>query len=438
MTQQSSFKKKIRARMAKTGERYAAARLALLKQLPAASAASGLPVLAGYDATPGVHADTARLTSALAHAGVIDPATGKAFTETKLFGLTGGIGFMYFLFEYKGYPPMLTFNCRTWTTPWPVIGKALEHAGIAHDLHETGGAAGAAKKLEQALGEGKAAHVTADFASLPWSGMPAMWRGQMGRQLNVVGRDDDGWVVDTGSLRRLDDKTMRAVRGAVKKEKHRLLTFEGGEASADPVAAVRTALAHTAHTFRNAPFKNFANNFGLAGLAKAGELIGATKGAKSWAKVFDSGPFAFRALYRVFECAMIELTPPAGGRPFYADFLDEAATMDGLGALTEAAQHVRASGAMFEQLADRALEAGGPLMDEAVALTEQIDELRRHGEGDDVGTQVAELLEARTALAEQCTLDEDARAEVYAGLAETFTAIHAHEFALVESLDAVL
>ena len=411
--------------MQKTGERYAAARLALLQKQGPVPAPKGAPTLEGYTALSGVHPDTALLASALMHSGAIDPATGKPFTETKLFGLSGGIGFMYFLFEYAGHPPMLTFNCRTWTTPWPVIGKALDHAGITYELHETGGAAGAAKRLEETLAAGRVAQVTADYASLPWSGMAKEWRGQMGRQMNVVGRTEEGWVVDTGTLHVLDDKTMREVRGAVKKEKNRLLTFAPGTAKTESTQAVHVALKHTAHTFRNAPYKNFASNFGLAGLAKAEELIGGTKGAKTWSKVFDSGPFAFRALQRVFECAMLELTPPAGGRPLYAEFLDE------VGGHEKAARHVRKSGEGFEALADTAIEAGGALMTEALQLTERIDELRRNG----VGDQTPELLAQREALCERCDLDAEARADVFGKLAALFGEIRTHETAFVETLE---
>ena len=437
MTRRSTFKKKIRQRMKKTGERYAAARLALLKKSAVPSVPKGAQLVRGYTATPGVHPDTARLASALEQAGVTDPATGAAFSESKLFGLSGGIGFMYFLFEYKGHPPMVTFNCRTWTTPWPVIGKVLEHAGIGHDLHETGGAKGAAKKLDSILESERAVHATVDFASLPWSGDDPMWRGQMGRQLNIVGRSGDEFVVDVGTLRTLSAADLATARSAVKKEKNRLLAFEGGAASTDPVDAVRAAIAHTAHTFRKAPFKNFAGNFGLKGLEKAAALIGGEKGPKAWRKVFDSGPKAFNALYRTFECSMMELTPPAGGRSFYAEFLEDAARLEGLAGLRKAADAARESAAEFEALSETAIVAGGKPLAEAVELTEQIDELRRTESSHDVGQRIAQLRAERSALAEGLDLDADARASVFEELGNGFARIQRIETRLVEMLEAI-
>ena len=57
MTRQSTFKSKIRARMRKTGERYAAARLALLSQREPTSAPIPIPPLPGYQFAPGVEPD---------------------------------------------------------------------------------------------------------------------------------------------------------------------------------------------------------------------------------------------------------------------------------------------------------------------------------------------------------------------------------------------
>ena len=91
MTKQSSFKKQIRARMKKTGERYAAARLALLSDGRPKAPRSGPRPVTGYGFRSGAHGDSARLCSALAQAGVVDPATGEAFTERMVVYLGGPV-----------------------------------------------------------------------------------------------------------------------------------------------------------------------------------------------------------------------------------------------------------------------------------------------------------------------------------------------------------
>lgn len=435
MTRQSTFKHKIRERMQKTGERYAAARTALLAGASTAPFPEGAEIVAGYQRRPGVHRDTALLATAMAQA-VVDPATRQPFTETKVYGLTGGIGFMYFLFEYRGFPPLMSFICRSWSMPGLLVEKALLHSGAGHALSETTSAKVAAKALDDALAAGRAAHLTVDAASLPWTGADKLWVGQMPMQLNVIGRKGDDYVVDAGGVSIVAPSVLAAARAAVKKEKHRLVTFAPGTAATAPGEAVRQAVAHTVRTFRESPFKGFQGNFGLKGLAKAAKLMADAKDPKGWAKVFGSGPLAFRALYRTFECAMIELTAPAGGRAFEADFLDDAAKLPGLKGLGEAAKLARQSGERFEALADDAVAAGGEAMARAVELTETIDELRRGG--GDVGEQVQALRRERDALGDGLQLDAAARQQAFAQLGAHMAEIAAIETRMVEALERAL
>ncbi len=435
MTRQATFKQKIRARMQKTGERYAAARSVLLANAVPAPFPKGATIVPGYQLLPGVQRESARLAAALRQAGVVDPATGAPFTETKVHGLMGGIGFMYFLFEYRGFPPLMSFVCRSWSMPGPLLERALAHAGILHELSATGSSNVAAKALDDALAAGKAAHVTVDAASLPWVGADQTWVGQMPMQLNVIGTLGADYVVDVGNARVLPRDVLTAARAAAKKEKHRLVTFSPGAAGNAPAEAARRAIEHTARSFRESPFKGFAGNFGLQGLRKAANLMRDSKDPKSWSRVFHDGPLAYRALYRTFECAMIELTAPAGGRAFYADFLDDAAKNDGLSGLAEVAALARQSGERFEHLAEHAVAAGGEVMTRAIELTEQIDELRRSG--GDVGEQVRAMRQQRDALGDELQIDDATRVAAFVQLGEDFAAIAAIEQRLVEVLERV-
>src|SRR5690606_12929199 len=83
MTRQASFKQKVRARMEKTGERYAAARQALLRQPRGGSSRTSWTTVPDYEFARGLEPDHALLASALAQAGVVDPASGEPFSETR-------------------------------------------------------------------------------------------------------------------------------------------------------------------------------------------------------------------------------------------------------------------------------------------------------------------------------------------------------------------
>ena len=420
--------------MQKSGERYAAARHALLRQRDATP--TRLPTVPGYAFARGLEDDHARLASALAQAGVVDPATGAPFTETRLFGLSGGIGFMAFLFRYEGHAPMLTFVCRSWSMPGPVVARALEHAGIAHARSETGSAKAASAFVEETLARGVAALVSLDWASLPWSGVPDVWVGGMPRQANVVGRDGDAYVLDVGAPVRLSPSDLARVRAAPKKEKHRAYRFEAGPAAADPVAATRAAVRSTAKAMVEAPYASFASSFGLAALEKQARLGVDTEDKRGWPQVFASGPLACRALLRTWEGLTLELTAPAGGRQLYADFFAESARLPGLGVLGEASALAQESAALFARLTDD-LVAAAPEVAAAVTISEQIDELRRSGAGGVEGAQVAALHAQREAVVQRCDLDAEARMAAFARVGEAFAAIHEVEARLQGALAAV-
>ncbi|MCP4504418.1 MAG: BtrH N-terminal domain-containing protein [Deltaproteobacteria bacterium] len=441
MTHPSSFKKKVRARMRKTGERYAAARLALLSA--SSSKPSSSSELAGYTFTPGVHSYSARLQAVLAQNGVLDPATGISFDERKLFALGGGIGFMYFLFEYQGHAPMMTFVCQAWSLPWPLVERALTFAGIQAYLSETGSTKKAQAALDVAMENGKAAYLVLDAASLPWTGADPVWRGQMPHPVNVLRKEGMRYLIDDGAAYWLEESELAAARAAVKKQKHRLLTFEKGRAASDPALAMKQAIAFTARNYVESPVKGFAGNFGLKGLEKMAALMSGTKDKKSWSRVFSSGEnissgeLAFKALLRTWECATLDFTAPAGGRPYYAAFLEEAASLTALDSLNESAATCHESGLLFEQLADSALALGGEVLEKAKEFTLDIDEVRLAG-SDDAGEQVRALKGERDALAADLDLDENARSSAFAELGALVTRIAQVETRLANSLSAAI
>jgi len=392
-----------------------------------------------YRFEPGCTGDLARLTNALRHAGVRDPMTGRAFTEARVFGLSGGIGFMYFLFEYAGHAPLLSFTCRHFSLPAPLVERVVAHAGIAAETHTTGSARQAAAALDAILQAGGAAHCTVDAAALPWRGQDPAWLGHWPTQINVIGFADkskpagNAYLIDDGAPFVLTREALARARAAVRKERHRLFAFTGGTATADPVDATRRAIADTAHGYRVAPFKGFAGNFGLRGLAKMARLMDDARDPKSWPRVFDTAPLAFRALLRTWECATLELTPPGGGRHLYARFLDDAAALPGLGALRQAAGLARASGAAFDALAARAVELGGAPMRDALALTRRMAAARDAG----AGVQVAALRRRRDALAARFDADAGARREIFKMLGAEADHMLRAETALADALDRV-
>jgi hypothetical protein len=109
MTEQKSFKRLVRARMERTGESYTTARRQVLKD--------------------------ARPTGQMHDSWLLREILDDEWSEAMLAGLAGGIGFMYFVFEYRGHTPTMTIVARH--HPAPFIPTALQHANIAHDVTTT-------------------------------------------------------------------------------------------------------------------------------------------------------------------------------------------------------------------------------------------------------------------------------------------------------------
>lgn len=424
MTRRSTFKKKIRARMARTGERYAAARMALLSAEVGPAPGGARSLLC----------DLGPLAEALRASGVVDPGTGRPFTEARLFGLSGGPGFMAFVFRYAGVPPMVTLTCRSFSLPGPVVDRALTHAGVTVHRVETGSPARAQRALDAALDAGRVAHVAVDQARLPWMGHAAEWYGQWPRHIDVIGREGEGYRVHDLARWTLSAAELAAARAGVKKVEHRLLTFAGA-AEADPVEATRRALAFYVRNQREAPFPRFANNFGLAGIERTAARLLDRSTRDGWARMFADGPATFGALWRIWACLQVELTPPAGGRLMFAGFLDDAAKLPGLSDLGAAAEQARVCAERVEAVADAAREAGGALMEEAIALTEAIDEARRSGDPA-AAAEVAGWLAERDRLAAGFELDAAGRARLFEALGERMRGWHAAELEAVEALAA--
>ena len=128
MTSHKHLKDAVRARMARTGERYTTAHrhLAGAASPPhrrASSPATRRSAVGGTTTAPCSPTCWRRPASPR-------PTTVAPLDEPMVAGLAGGIGFMYFSFSYAGELPTMTIVPRI--HPRPFLAGALERAGIAH------------------------------------------------------------------------------------------------------------------------------------------------------------------------------------------------------------------------------------------------------------------------------------------------------------------
>ncbi|MEL7209625.1 MAG: BtrH N-terminal domain-containing protein, partial [Actinomycetota bacterium] len=351
MTDQRNFKRLVRDRMARTGERYTTARAHVLAADPASTAnqASGPSGrFRGVIAIGGQQPDLAAARNLCANAGVRGP-DGGPLTEAMAFGLAGGLGFLYGVFSYDDGPTM-TIVARHDSMPDPFCEPLFGRVGAEVDIATTGGAKKAAATLDAVLADERPALCTVGAGALPYLGESEAMAGMAPHVVGVVGLTDDGSVlVDDRAPTPIpvDRPTFDTARAAYTKAKHRLITVSAVDPDHDWAAAMVDAVETAPARFDEPPVPQFAANVGLAGLTKWQRLLTATGDAKGWPKVFAAGRDAAIGLSRLHDCIDHAYTAPAAGRPLYADFLAEAGAVVGgepARRWREAAERFRVSG----------------------------------------------------------------------------------------------
>lgn len=423
MTKQRDFKARIRARMDKTGESYTAARTQLLK------AAGGY--FPDYPGWGGDDIDVAVTQHALQYVGVRHG--GKPLSEAMLLGLGGGIGFAYFTFEYKGHIPTMTVMMRRHTMPGALMAAMLPRAGVEHRVLQTTSARKAEKDLREALQTETAVLCTVGSGALGYDGGSADVAAMSPQQVAVVGIDGERAWLDDRPKEPVEVPMARltTARGVYRKAKHRLIAFDGQLQHHDLPAAVERAIADTVEGFTTAPYKNWAANFGLRGMDKLADALEGRSSKKSWQRLFATDTAQATGRLRLKACLEQEYTSGGGGRPLYADFLDEAATLCDDATLRDVASGFRQTGAMWTALGRAALETTEAGLSNVVQLGRRHRELLKR-RGHRASEELTRLTSERAAALEAVKLPQ--ADDLYAELGPRVREIRAIEAALVEQL----
>jgi hypothetical protein len=219
MTRQKAFKHLVRERMAKTGERYAAARRALDTTGP--SPTPEPKSIDGYRLLGGRHPEIAALRNLLANRGL-------ALTEAQVLGIGGGLGAGYILWQFQRHASAfltLGFTNR-WQYPVERIRTTVGRVGVDVQILETGGARAARSQLDDLLDAGEPVIAFVDPQVLGLWGWPPELEGHGGTQVVVFGQAPDGsYLVDDRGRApfHIDPDTMARARGRIPSYKNRLV-----------------------------------------------------------------------------------------------------------------------------------------------------------------------------------------------------------------------
>ncbi len=439
MTTDKAFKRVVRARMAKTGERYAAARRSLIDaETDTPTAALTIETADGrtrYRLRGGVHPETATLANVLANQGVVSGLTGEPLTEATILGIGGGLGAGYILWEFKGHEaPVLTLGFRNqWQYPWIPgwTGKTLERLGIEADVHQTGGAKGAREALDARLEAGSPVIASVDLQEIGMWGLPDALTGVFGHTLVIAGRESDGayLVDDRGNAPfRITPDVMAAGRGRIGSFKHRIVRLQTteGPIPADRIrAALQAGLVDQVDHLRSG-----SDSFSLPAWRKWARMMTDERNAKAWPRVFADGQGLFRALLGIVEAVDANVSPWGGHlRDLYAASLDEAAVALDRPALTDAADAWRRAADAWDELADAAVPPDLDGADDAVAAAEALRSAVNDGEAGRTRVRAAAdtAWEIRARYADSFPLPADRIDEILGGLGDQLSGIYQAE-----------
>ena len=327
----------------------------------------------------GRHYETGSIHNALALQGVKAPHTGKPYSEALLLGVSGGIAFAYFTFEYKGYLPHVAMLTRNTFSPFTTI---LERLGMAQDVQQTNKAEAAENNLRDTLESGLHPLVWADQFSLPYNDLP-LDKGMWGAiPILAIEADEKSVAVADRSSQPLHVSMadLTKARGRVKEDRFKLMTLDTPQ-TPKLAGAVHKGICQAIKLFTEEPPRGARDNFGFAAYEKLAEMLVNTRNKLGWERYFAPGERMVHALAGsphqpgMYHWVMTWGAGDGAERGVYADFLDEAAQILKKPALNESAGKFRESYQLWLKFADALLPTDVPLLGESKKLIQKKNDL---------------------------------------------------------------
>lgn len=296
----------------------------------------------------GKHCWTTCFKNALAYHGL-------NLSEEMLFGLSGGLGFIYW---YMKLMPAPFVGGRYGKGDEPLI-NTFERISGRVSIFETTSSKKAYEELKTILRQGEPAIVFVDMAYLPYMAFPEVAHFG-GHTIIVYGLDEEQnrVYVSDRSVKPLmltieDLERARSSKFPPFAPKNKLLKVSYPSKVGNLEPGIKDSIRESCQAMLNSPIKNL----GLNGILKWANLV--TK----WSKQFK-GLNLLGCLMNVFIYIEIGGTGGSAFRPMYAQFLDEASTILGKPELKEVAQVFRESGRIWSEIAATALPDWWPSLKE--------------------------------------------------------------------------
>ena len=364
----------------------------------------------------GKYPESAALLNALNQLG---SCSSDLCTEEMLFGLGGGLGLIYFLFDlHGGHPIVVGTRYHASEAESPVfVMQMCEAWGATTELKHSSSRSAATKSLMKSLDDGFTPIVWVEVTKLPYmflSGHPNTYH-----TIVVYERDGNEFVVgDLGeSPARISVEELEEVRHSHYAPKFRSLTVKDAPAKPD----VREMLSERIRLMCSQMLEGLGiANFGLEAFKKWAEMLTNTKNKKGWSNCFNTGPALHGAMSSVF--GQIELRGNGGSafRGMYADFVDQAAGVLKKPALKKVADQFRESEASWHKIALAALPDSISILKETRETFDRRATLLRKPRTPKVNEELdslrTRLKELRESSAKELALSPEARLDLFSSI----------------------
>jgi hypothetical protein len=358
MPAQKNFKRLVRARMSRTGESYSTARSRF--EPPPAPAPQ-------IDADP----DSAALARALAAAGYTDPTT-----DSLLFGIGGGIGFLYLVFVYPGWTSVAAdgrFNAL-YFEKHGFIEVACARLGVPLRVRQTSDAQSTERLLRKALTQVAEVAVTVDLTRLPAGGPTPPELPYCPYVVTVAEADGDLAIhgLPRGRITMPWHELVEA-RWTNAKKYGGLYLIGPPAGELDIRTAVLAGIDRTAQCLVQPDRSSFDSSFGVPGIRRWARLLTDSRDKRGWPRLFAEPEARSAALASVVRGLGGRGTSGSACRRPYAQFLADAAVLLGAPALAEAAKIYRELGERWAALVALAGQPGITPADLAAPLPDLAD-----------------------------------------------------------------
>jgi hypothetical protein len=356
-------------------------------------------------------------------------------SEEMLFGLGGGLGFIYW---YVKMMPAPFIGARYGKGVEPLVNTCQRIGGDATVIETTSMQKGHDALLNM-LREGKPAVVFVDMAYLPYLALPEGAHFG-GHTVVVYGIDEEKNNVHvseraaTGLCITIEDlKKARNSKFPPFPAKNKLLQITYPQARANPEKTIRDSIRESCDSMLNPPIKNI----GLPGMQKWAGLV------LTWPQQFR-GLNLFDCLFNTFIYIEIGGTGGSAFRPMYAQFLREASSIVNKPKLGEVAEMFEKSGKKWSEIAMTALPDSWPTLKRIRELSiekNKIFEEQPPGALEKIqkiSSEITDVLIGKNAAEEFEVLDQKRLVPILSDLRQKILELHEIEKKAFENLSKII